>query len=263
MSREIQTALVTGANRGLGLETARQLAARGFRVLLACRDRRKGIAAAEKLRGSGGSLEVEELDVSDPRSVAALAARLRASRRTIDALVNNAAIALDGFNLDVARRTIDTNFYGPVRLSEALLPSMSDSGSIVMVSSGAGELSILSPALRKRFLDPTLTREGLSALVEQFVDHVRRGRHEAEGWPTSAYGVSKAGLNAYVRILAPELAARGIRLNAVCPGWVRTDMGGASASRSVAEGASSIVWAALAETRESGGFFRYGKPIPW
>ena len=95
------------------------------------------------------------------------------------------------------------------------------------------------------------------------MDAVRRGRHAQEGWPTSAYGVSKAALNVLVRITAPRLAARAIKINAVCPGWVRTDMGGPGAPRSLRKGAASILWAALLEEGPSGGFFRDGKPIPW
>jgi len=133
----------------------------------------------------------------------------------------------------------------------------------VMVTSSAGQLSIMSGELRKRFLDASLKREGLFELVESFVDSVRRGTHSRDGWPTSAYGVSKAALNAYVRITAPELSSRGIRLNAVDPGWVRSDMGGAGAPRSLAQGAGSVLWAALLEDGQSGGFFRDGRQLPW
>jgi carbonyl reductase 1 len=170
---------------------------------------------------------------------------------------------MDGFDEYVTRGTLDTNFYGPLRVSEALLPLIPDGGSVVMVSSGAGELSILSRDLRRRFSDPGLTQHGLLELVESFVDAVRRGRHSQEGWPTSAYGVSKAALNALVRISAPRLATRRIRINAVCPGWVRTDMGGPGAPRTLRQGAASILWAALLEDGPTGGFFRDGKPIPW
>jgi NAD(P)-dependent dehydrogenase (short-subunit alcohol dehydrogenase family) len=264
MKNDPKTALVTGANRGLGLETARELAGKGWRVILAARNETKGKAAAQSISaGAGRDVQFRRLDVEDPSSISAIAGSLREEGLKLDVLVNNAGITMDGFDERVARRTIDTNFYGPVRLTEALLPVIPDGGTIVMVSSGAGELSILSQDLRRRFADRNLTRRGLLELVESFVDAVRRGRHSQEGWPTSAYGVSKAALNALVRITAPRLASRSIILNAVCPGWVRTDMGGPGAPRSLREGAASILWAALLEGGPTGGFFRDGKPIPW
>jgi NAD(P)-dependent dehydrogenase (short-subunit alcohol dehydrogenase family) len=132
------------------------------------------------------------------------------------------------------------------------------------VSSGMGELTGYGPELKQRFLAPDLDRDALDALMREFVEEVRRGQHVQKGWPSNASRVSKAGLNALVRVLAPRLAARGIAVNAVCPGWVRTDMGGAGASRPVSAGAASVVWAAtLPAGGPSGGFFRDGKPIPW
>jgi carbonyl reductase 1 len=134
----------------------------------------------------------------------------------------------------------------------------------VMVSSGMGELSGLPPALRARFMDPEMDRAGLDALVRSFVDEVRAGSHRAGGWPSNAYRVSKVALNALVRLLAPTVATRRVKVNAVCPGWVRTRMGGPGASRSVEEGAASVVWAAtLGLDGPSGGFFRDGRAIPW
>jgi len=264
MNDHARTALVTGANRGLGLQTARELARRGWEVILTARDAEKGQAAARDLPAA----RFLPLDVADPKGIAALAARLREEGLRLDLLVNNAGLTMDGFDERVARGTLDTNFYGPLRLTEALLPSLPEGGNVVMVSSSAGSLSILSPPLQERFRDPALTLDGLRELVEGFVQAVRGGRHSREGWPTSAYGVSKAALHALVRILAPALSARGIRINAVCPGWVRTDMGGPGAPRSLAQGAASILWAALLEGRPNGdgptgGFFRDGKPLPW
>ena len=133
-----------------------------------------------------------------------------------------------------------------------------------MVSSGMGQVAGLPPALQAEFLEPTLTRARLIALLQRFVQDVEAGQHVQHGWPSNAYRVSKVGLNALTRVLARELASTAIRINAVCPGWVRTDMGGPNAPRRVDEGAHSIVWAALlGEDGPSGGFFRDGRPIPW
>ena len=264
MSKKIPTVLVTGANRGLGLEVCRQLGQKGFRVVLTARDARQGRAAAERLAAEKIDVVFRSLDVSNASSIATLAKELIADGVKLDVLVNNAAVALDGFDGTVARNTIAINFLGPLRVTEALLGILVDGSNIVMVSSGAGELSGFPEIVRKKFLDPGLTRDRLVDLMASFVKDVEEGRYRQAGWPASAYRVSKAGLNALVRILAADLLPRRIRVNAVCPGWVQTDMGGAHASRSIEKGAASIVWAALlGEDGPTGGFFRDGRSIPW
>lgn len=266
----MKLAVVTGGNRGLGLEISRQLAAAGVSVLLTARDLAAARAAASSLSGAA-PVEPMALDVTDAASITALAAAL-AARGGLDVLVNNAGIALDGFNADVARRTIATNFTGVLATTEALLPLLRPEGRIVMMSSGMADRSKLSPQLAAAFIDPQLTREGLVALMEQFVADVAAGRHRAAGWPSSAYSVSKAGVNALTAVLGRALEAEGnprrILVNAVCPGWVRTDMGGVHADRSVEEGAETPVWAALlpsgaASSKLQGGFFRDRAPASW
>lgn len=240
------TSLVTGASRGLGLETVRQLAARGHRVL----------ATARTPKGP----DVLQLDVTSDASVRTLAERI--ARETIDVLVNNAGVALHGFDERIARETIDTNYFGALRVTEAVLPLMPPGGVVVMVSSGMGELSSMSPERRAQLLAPDLDVEGVSALMREFVDDVARGRHAERGWPSSAYRVSKVGMNALTRVLARLHPT--MKINAVCPGWVRTDLGGQSAPRDVKEGAASIVWAAtVGPDGPTGGFFRDGRPIDW
>jgi len=267
MPASSRTALVTGANRGLGLETARQLADHGFDVIVTARDAGAARAAAGALAAGAPSASVAALpvplDVGDPAEIAAAAEHLRAAGTGLDVLVNNAGIAMDGFDAEVARRTIEVNFLGPLRVTEALLPIVRSGGTIVMVSSGMGELGGVDAGLRARFTDPALTRAALVDLGNEFVADVAAGRHRERGWPSSAYRVSKIALNALVRVWAPELAARRIIINAVCPGWVRTDMGGRGASRSVEKGAASIVWAATRAGEPTGGFFRDGRRIDW
>jgi len=260
-----RTVLITGANRGLGLETARQLAGQGFHVVITARDVGAARQAAGALAGPAASVAPlpVPLDVGDPGSIAAAADHLRATAASVDVLVNNAGVSLDGFDAGIARRTLDTNFFGPLRLTEALLPLIPAGGTIVMVSSGMGELAGLDERLRARFTDPALTRGALAELMNAFVADVAAGRHRERGWPSSAYRISKVGLNALVRVWAPELADRRIIVNAVCPGWVRTDMGGRTASRSVEKGAASIVWGATRHGEPTGGFFRDGRRIDW
>jgi NAD(P)-dependent dehydrogenase (short-subunit alcohol dehydrogenase family) len=220
-------ALVTGANRGIGLEVCRQLAQRGYVVVLGARDAAKGERAARQL---GGNIRPAQLDVADPESVRAAAASLD----RLDVLVNNAAILYDTWqrgvdaDLDEVRDALDTNLLGAWRVTQAVLPLLraSPAGRIVNVSSGAGAITDM-------------------------------------GGGTPAYRTSKAALNALTRILAAELRGDAILVNAVCPGWVATDMGG-SGGRPVANGAAGIVWAAtLPDDGPTSGFFRDGRSIAW
>ena len=227
-------ALVTGANRGLGRETARQLSARGYTVILAARDEAKARAAAEELSAEGGEVRPLALDVSDPAGVDAAAARVAADPGQLDLLVNNAGIGSDfgvpGVepDFDAIQRALDTNFLGAYRLTVALLPLLRHSAHprIVNVSSGMG------------------------------------GVAEMGGW-SPGYRVSKASLNAMTRILATELKDDGFLVNSACPGFVATDMGGPlGAQKPVEDGAAGIVWlATLPDDGPTGGFFRDGRPV--
>ena len=231
-------AVVTGAYRGLGLETCRQLAERGYRVELTARHAAEGRAAAEGLTRRGLDVRFHALDVTDPASVRRLADDLRAEHGRIDCLVNNAGIFPDPgpgseaasvfrADLDTVRRGFETNTLGPLMLCQALIPLMAGRGRVVNVSSGMGQLSDMNGCC-------------------------------------PGYRLSKTALNALTRILADELQDTGVKVNSVCPGWVRTEMGGPDATLSVDEGARGIVWAAtLPDDGPSGGFFRHGEAIPW
>jgi NAD(P)-dependent dehydrogenase (short-subunit alcohol dehydrogenase family) len=228
-------ALVTGANRGIGREVARQLAGRGYEVLLSARDGEQArTAVVELTRSAGGALLPLTLDVSDPQSIAAAAERVRGAPGRLDVLVNNAGIGSDfgvaGAEPDFAaiQRALDTNFYGAYRLTVELLGLLRESAHprIVNVSSGMG------------------------------------GVAEMGGW-SPGYRVSKAALNAMTRILATELKDAGFLVNSACPGFVNTDMGGPmGATKPVEDGAAGIVWlATLPDDGPSGGFFRDGRPV--
>lgn len=245
-----RTALVTGGNRGIGQHVARVLATDGWDVLIGARDKQKGASAAARLRkDTGGRLRGVELDVTSDASVESCVRVLRDGAIKLDALVNNAGI----YGRREVPLTLETNFFGPLRVTLGLLPLLRDGATITNVTSGLGELSNLDGE-RARFLaDPALTRDALVAAMHDFV------RGGGKGWGTDAYGVSKAALNALTRVLAAELAPRGIKVNATCPGWVRTDMGGRGAPRSVEQGAASVLWGVTAGV--SGGVFRDGKRI--
>ena len=254
-------ALVTGANRGIGLEVVRQLAANDFRVLLGSRDMGRGEASVGSLGVGSRHVTAIRLDVNDDGDHLAMVDWFVSRDLQLDLLINNAGVALDGFNAQVVSETLAANFLGPRRLTEALVPRIRDRGAISFVSSGMGELSSYRADIRARF--ERAGRPELDALLEEFNRSVQAGTTGSDGWPSSAYRVSKAAVNTYVRILARDLAPRSIGVNAVCPGWVRTRMGGSSAPRSLAEGAASVLATALDPARPTGGFFRSGRPIGW
>lgn len=250
-----RTVLITGANRGIGQQVASVLASDRWDVLVAARDRQKGEATASRLRKTtGGRVKAVELDVTSDVSIATAAQKLRDGAIRIDALVNNAGVYGAARGPDGVARTIETNFFGPLRVTLGLLPLLRDGATITNVTSGLGELANLDDMHARLLADPALTRDAL-------VDHVRAFvRDGGRGWGTDAYGVSKAALNTLTRILATELAPRTIRVNATCPGWVRTEMGGRGAPRSVEEGAASVLFGVTAT--ETGGIFRDGVRIP-
>lgn len=232
-----RVAVVTGANRGIGLEICRQLAQRGdIRVVLTSRDQDKGRSAVDELLANGLDVDYRQLDVARERDVSALVDYIARTYGRCDILVNNAGVMADPRGSRVLdsktatyRETLETNFYGPLLLIQALVPLMKKGkyGRIVNVSSGQGQLSDMAAG-------------------------------------TPAYRVSKTALNALTRTCAAELNGSGILVNSMCPGWVRTDMGGPSAPRTVAQGADTAVWlATLPEGSPSGGFFRDRKAIPW
>ena len=256
-------AIVTGANRGLGLGTAEALARKGYRVWLTGRDAAHTERAAAELRKQTLNVQAATLDVASPVSVGAFAERL-AHEPPIDALVNNAGATFKGFDAKVAADTLEINYRGAARVTDALFAKLAPNANIVMVSSGMGELSNLSPTLQNRLLAPALSRADIEQVAEEFLSAVNSGSHAAAGFPSNAYSVSKALMNALTRVLARELAGSARRVNSVCPGWVKTRMGGNSAPRNLEQGVSGIVWAAtLDRSGPSGGFFRDGKPIAW
>jgi NAD(P)-dependent dehydrogenase (short-subunit alcohol dehydrogenase family) len=252
-------AVVTGANRGLGFEVSRQLIERGYEVVVTARDEDEARAAAEQL-GSRHSLA---LDVADRHSVTRAATTL-ANLGPVDALINNAGVSFDGFDRELATKTLAVNTWGTADVTDALRTLLGPNSNVVMVSSGMGALQRLGAPLRARLLSATLDRPALQDMGAEFLTAIEQGHLERSGFPRNAYGVSKALLNALTRIYAAQWRAEGPRVNAVCPGWVRTRMGGLGAPRSLEQGARGIVWAAtLGSGAPRGAFFRDAEPIEW
>jgi NAD(P)-dependent dehydrogenase (short-subunit alcohol dehydrogenase family) len=228
-----RVALVSGGNRGLGLEVARRLAEDGYRVVIGSRDPARGDGAAHDV---GERATACQLDVTDPESIEACISTIEERFGRLDVLVNNAGIEGGGWStnatdvdLDDVRDTLETNLFGAWSLTQAALPLMRKNGygRIVNLSSGMGQLSDM-------------------------------------GGHAPAYRISKTGLNALTRMLSAELAGENILVNSCCPGWVRTAMGGPGARRSVEEGSDTPFWlATLTDEGPRGGFFRNREPIPW
>jgi NAD(P)-dependent dehydrogenase (short-subunit alcohol dehydrogenase family) len=236
---DTRIALVTGANRGIGLEIVKQLSRVGLMAVLGSRNVAKGREAAAKLASEGLEPPVVALDVTDEGSIRAALDEVMSLFGRIDVLVNNAGILREGQTPDVSKvlalspslalETYGTNTLGPLRMIQAVVPVMLKGGygRVVNLSSGAGQLAEMGG-----------------------------------GFP--AYRMSKAALNALTRITAAELGPAPIKVNAMCPGWVRTDLGGPNATRSVEQGAETAVWlATLPEAGPTGGFFRDKAPIAW
>jgi NAD(P)-dependent dehydrogenase (short-subunit alcohol dehydrogenase family) len=227
-------ALVTGANRGIGFETCKQLSQLNITVLLTSRDPTKGEVAAKQLTTNGLDVIFFQLDVSNKNSIKNVFTKIKRQFGRLDILINNAAILYDknqsamNVDLELVSKALTTNLYGPWLLCQAFIPLMekNEYGRIVNVSSGAASL------------------------------------HYMEGG-TPAYGISKVALNALTRKLASELRQKNVLVNSVDPGWVATDMGG-HGGRPVEEGCKGIVWAAtLPNNGPSGGFFYDGEPELW
>jgi NAD(P)-dependent dehydrogenase (short-subunit alcohol dehydrogenase family) len=230
----MKTALVTGANKGIGYEVACQLAGKGFQVFVGARNRKAGLKAVDEIVKDGGQAKFLEIDVADNESVTAAAREFARVADHLDVLVNNAGIIVDGDDAileisdELLRKTLETNTLGALRVTRAFVPLLRKSKAprVINVSSGGGQLT-----------------------------------GGADGW-SPAYCISKTALNSVTAQLATALPKFAV--NSVCPGWVRTDMGGQGASRSVEEGADTIVWlAADAPHKLTGKFLRDRKEIPW
>ncbi|KJS01329.1 MAG: short-chain dehydrogenase [Desulfobulbaceae bacterium BRH_c16a] len=242
-SSKKRVALVTGANRGIGFAVASLLARKGLTVIIGARDEKNGLDAQKRMSGNGRDVHFTLLDVADPTSIIAAIGRIDGLFGRLDVLVNNAGILIDSetgileLSLGLLQNTLKTNTFGPLLLSQGCVPLMQkhDYGRIVNISSTLGSLTeIVNP------------------------DSPYHDQH------SPAYRLSKTMLNAITALLAKELHGTNILVNSVCPGWVRTDLGGPRAPLLPEQAAETPVWlATLPDDGPTGGFFREHQPIPW
>lgn len=236
--------LITGANKGIGFETARQLASAGHHVILAARDPDKGAAAVAKLAAEGLRAEAIELDVTSDASIARAVAQVSERHGKLDTLINNAGVAIEGWGTTASQTPIAqwhtifaTNVFAVAAVTQAFLPLLhkSDAGRIVNVSSILGSI--------------TLHADPASPIYD---------------FKSVAYDSSKAALNQYTVHLAHELRGTNIKINSGHPGWVKTDLGGDAAPMEVTDGAKTNVWlATLPDDGPTGGFFHFQERLPW
>jgi NAD(P)-dependent dehydrogenase (short-subunit alcohol dehydrogenase family) len=240
-----KTALITGANKGIGLETARQLGQKGITVLVGSRDPKRGEAASNELRKAGIDARPLTIDVSDEKSVEQAAAQVERDCGRLDILINNSGIMVDEKgkkvseqSLDIWRETFATNLFGLIATTQAFLPLLrkSDAGRIVNLSSILGSITY----------------------------HAQPGSPVYENKDQPAYNVSKSAVNAFTVQLAYELKDSPLKVNAAHPGWVKTDMGGAGAMMEIVDGAkTSVALATLGADGPNGTYVHMGEPLPW
>ncbi|MCJ1397431.1 hypothetical protein MMC11_000624 [Xylographa trunciseda] len=284
-----RVAVVTGANKGIGLAIVRQLALQypkstfnngPFLIYLTARKKERGesalatlhqdeqLKAAKALARDGGLSEIQyhALDISQTHSIRVFADFLKDHHpQGIDFVINNAGIAMSGFDTTVVKETLQCNYYGTLEATQDFLPLLRPGGRLVNVSSMAGHLTKYAPALRARFLAAATVGE-ITALMEGFKAAVAAGTEKEQGWPSAAYAVSKAGVTGMTGVVAREERARGrgVLVNSCCPGYVKTDMTRGGGHKTVDEGAQTPVMLALEDLGgRTGEFWQHEKVMEW
>ncbi|KAK5125591.1 hypothetical protein LTR85_011865 [Meristemomyces frigidus] len=291
MAVQSRVAAVTGANKGIGLAIVRNLAlqyptsplkAGPFLIYLTARSAERGAEAVNTLNndpqlkeakvlaqdGGDTTIKFRELDISQTKSIQEFSKFLKTEHpEGIDILINNAGIAMQGFDANVVKDTIHTNYYGTLEATQDLLPHIRNGGRLVNVSSMAGKLNKYSDDIRNAFLQAAKTDvSACTALMEKFKDAVADGKEKEAGFPSAAYAVSKAGETAFTKAIAMEEEKRNRRVlvNACCPGYVKTDMTKGGGAKTPDQGAQTPVMLALQDIGgRTGGFWQSEREIEW
>ncbi|KAK5012060.1 hypothetical protein LTR39_004337 [Cryomyces antarcticus] len=286
-----RVAAVTGANKGIGFAIVRNLALQypkspyhdgPFLIYLTARDQNRGEEALQSLYsdselkrakvlaqdGGDATIRYHQLDISDTGSITAFADYLKKEHPDgIDFVINNAGIAMQGFDDKVVEETLHCNYHGTLTATQAFLPLLKSNGRLVNVSSMSGKLNKYTPALRDRFLSAAATSPAaVTSLMEAFKTAVAAGNEKEQGWPSAAYAVSKAGVTAMTKAVAlqEKERGRGVLVNACCPGYVKTDMTRGGGSKTVDEGATTPVMLALEDVGGvTGQFWQNERVIEW
>lgn len=291
MAAHSRVAIVTGANKGIGLAIVRQIALQypsspfnsgSLLIYLTARSAERGAEAVKQLEsdpqlkqakvlaqdGGNTTIKFSELDISKTANVDAFAATMEKENPDgIDFVINNAGIAMNGFDSEIVQTTIQTNYYGTLEATQRLLPLIKNGGRLVNVSSMSGHLRHFSDQVQKAFLSASKTGvPECTALMEQFKKDVAEGKEKERGWPSAAYATSKAGETAFTKAIAMEEAkrGRGVLVNACCPGSVSTDMSKGRGSKTIDQGAETPVMLALRDIKGANGeFWQHEKAIEW
>ncbi|KAK5132823.1 hypothetical protein LTR08_008625 [Meristemomyces frigidus] len=292
MAVQSRVAAVTGANKGIGLAIVRNLALQypssplhsgPFLIYLTARSAERGAEAVKTLNndpqlkkakvlaqdGGETTIKFRELDISQSKSIQAFSEFLKTEHpEGIDIVINNAGIAMQGFDATVVKETIHTNYYGTLEATQLLLPQIRSNGRLVNVSSMAGKLNKYSDAIRDAFLQAAKAPEvsASTALMEKFTQAVSEGKEKEAGFPSAAYAVSKAGETAFTMSIAAQeqKAGRGVLVNVCCPGYVKTDMTRGGGAKTPDQGAQTPVMLALQDINgKTGGFWQSEREIEW
>jgi carbonyl reductase 1 len=281
--------VVTGANKGIGLAIVRQLALQyptsplnngPFLIYLTARDQGRGEAAvknleqdpqlkqAKALKADGGLSEIkfQLLDITSSDSIKTLADHLKQAHSDgIDFVINNAGIAMDGFNADIVKTTLTSNYYKTLEACHEFLPLLKPTGRLVNVASMAGKLNKYSEEVRNRFL-ASKTEDDVTAIMKDFAAAVEAGKEKEAGFPSAGYAVSKAGLIGATKALAKQVKdkGKGVLVNACCPGYVNTDMTKGNGTKTPDEGAQTPVMLAIQDIQgKTGAFWQNEREIDW